>query len=365
MYKNANRVIANKTRFMKNMTARHSIASLRLKQNVSKIGKTIDTQKVSAHEEIMLPALDTEATPELSQPVALLSRSRSSVRRQASFGLSDGSSRSEIKRQPSGAGGDEPKRMLNHEKLIATMNKVITAEKESIPEWEKRRRAAMIANSKSNGKNKTQISILLLERKLATVIKSLHKEVDNRGHGERLTNRMLLPHYKLSDLKNFLHIFQSVDEDYSGDLDVDEWIKFFNEMNKSFSPQQARMMFNKVDQNGDGYLSVSDLVPVIFNNATGEQKLHILKFLELELSKRKLVGNDFTTDEELEMLFEHYDTKFVGFIKISVIREKVKSFALPDAAHVAVMSLLNEHDDDEMVNFSEFRRIFQNYMAIV
>jgi hypothetical protein len=35
------------------------------------------------------------------------------------------------------------------------------------------------------------------------------------------------------------------------------------------------------------------------------------------------------------------------------------------AAHVAVMSLLNEHDDDEMVNFSEFRRIFQNYMAIV
>jgi len=377
MYKNANKVIQHKTKFMKNMSARHSIASLRIKQNVSKLGSTISVPKSTVHDEIVLPPLDLEENDEPKAVVNLLTRSRSNVRREASFGLGDGSNaHASTPKSNSAVGGGpagdspvrtvEPKRVLNHEKLLATMKKVITVETESVPEWENKR---MLSSSNKNSKyrsagKKTKISILLLERKLATVIKSLHKEVDNNSGRERLTNRMLLPHYKLADLKNFLHIFQSVDEDYSGDLDVDEWIKFFNAMNKSFSPQQARMMFNKIDQNGDGFLSVSDLVPVIFNNATPDQRVLILKFLELELSKRKIVGNDFTTDEELEMLFEHYDSNYVGFIKISVIREKVKGYCLPDAAHVAVMSLLNDHDEDEMVNFSEFRRLFQNYLAI-
>ena len=103
----------------------------------------------------------------------------------------------------------------------------------------------------------------------------------------------------------------------------------------------------------------------IFSNSAPAQRVLILKFLEHELSKRKLVGADFTSDEELEMLFEHYDSELIGFVKISVIREKVKAFNLPDAAHVGMMSLLNEHEEDEMLNFSEFRRLFQNYLSIV
>lgn len=262
-------------------------------------------------------------------------------------------------------------RTLNREKLLATMKKVIVAENDSVPEWEKRHSEQAIKNRnaklrKKKGASNSQISILLLERKLIHAIKSLHAEVETRGN-ERLTSRMLLPHYKLADLKNFLHIFQSVDEDYSGDLDVEEWIKFFHAMNRSVSQQQARMMFNKVDQNGDGFLSVCDLVPVIFSNALPEQRALILRFLELELSKRKLVGNQTLAEEEIERMFEAYDSKLCGFLKVSVIREKIKSYALPDSAHVAIMSILNENyeDENDLLNFREFRQLFQNYISIV
>ena len=120
-----------------------------------------------------------------------------------------------------------------------------------------------------------------------------------------------------------------------------------------------------MDANGDGYLSVSDLVPVIFSNANPQQRTLILQFLDLELSKRKLVGNEFTTDAELETLFEHYDVNLIGFLTVSVIREKVKGYGLPDAAHLAIMSLLSDnYDNDELLNFSEFRRLFQNYLIV-
>jgi Ca2+-binding EF-hand superfamily protein len=373
MYKHANKVIEHKTKFMKNMSARHTIASSRLKKNVSKIGRTVNCQVTPSHEEIMLPSLMDDQEEEKPRVFAL-SRSRNTVRRTASFGLEEGALAAALRAGGEHSNGRESgvskqksaPRVLNHEKLLSTMNKVITAESDSVPEWERRmsNTGGNVSKGKKNSKT-SQISFLLLERKLVHAIKSLHKEVDSDVKGERLTSRMLLPYYKLADLKNFLQIFQSVDEDYSGDLDVEEWIKKFHAMNKSVSQQQARMMFNRVDKNGDGFLSVSDLVPVIFSNANPEQKILILKFLELELSKRKLVGNDFTTDEELEMLFEHYDVDMVGFLKISLIREKVKSFALPDAAHIALMSLLSDLEEDEMLNFSEFRRLFQNYLSIV
>ena len=364
MYKNANKVLEHKNRHTKNMVARHSIASARLKHNISKVGHTISSHKTQVVDDVVLPPLLDEGQNEKNHaPVALLARSRNTMRREAtSFSADDNNNKID---DSSSTGA--PKRVLNHEKLLATMKKVIVAEKESVPEWEKRRSIALQSKGKGNRNisRTSQLSIVLLERKLIHAVKSLNKEVDSKSEVARLTNRMLQPHYKLADLKNFLHIFQSVDEDYSGDLDVEEWIKFFQTMNKTISQQQARVMFNKIDTNGDGFLSVCDLVPVVFSNASSEQKDNILKFLELELSKRKIVGKECIGEDDLRMLFESYDKDLLGFIKISFIREKVKSYALPDSAHVSVTSMLNDYDDDEMFNFADFKKLFQDYLAVV
>ena len=47
-----------------------------------------------------------------------------------------------------------------------------------------------------------------------------------------------------------------VDEDFSGDLDIHEWVKLFSSINQNIPAQEARMIFMKVDKNGDGYLSM-------------------------------------------------------------------------------------------------------------
>lgn len=371
MYKNANKVIKGKTKFVKNMTARHSIASDRLRRNISKVGPTVSHTSPPDHEEIILPSLmtgnGTAAGTEAPPTPALLTvaRSRGVERRSANFGL-EARGETDTSTAPSSllnsATSNQTVRVLNREKLLSTMNKVINAEQGSVPEWERQMNEKNAAKNKKSSKT-SQISFLLLERKLVHAIRSLHSETICTTAGPKLTSRMLLPHYKLSDLKNFLHFFQSVDEDYSGDLDIDEWVKFFHAMNKSVSHQQARIMFNKVDKNGDGYLSVSDLVPVIFSHANGEQKGHILQFLEMELSKRKLVGNEYLTEEGLEMLFEHYDVRLVGFLRVSLVREKIKALELPDEPRVAILSELSDHDEDEMLNFAEFRRLFEDYIV--
>ncbi|MCL4419262.1 hypothetical protein M1146_04125, partial [Patescibacteria group bacterium] len=42
-----------------------------------------------------------------------------------------------------------------------------------------------------------------------------------------LTTRQLLPYYKLESVHQFMDIFAKVDENFSGDLDVNEWIRLF------------------------------------------------------------------------------------------------------------------------------------------
>ena len=65
--------------------------------------------------------------------------------------------------------------------------------------------------------------------------------------------------------------FSAVDVDFSGDLDVNEWIQLFTSLDSSISPHQARMIFMQINKSGDGYLTSKDLVPIIFNRANKDQ----------------------------------------------------------------------------------------------
>lgn len=62
-----------------------------------------------------------------------------------------------------------------------------------------------------------------LERKLLQAIKDIHRPIVATAQNTKqvvLTNRMLLPYYKLEQVRNFMDIFTAVDGDFSGDLDV-------------------------------------------------------------------------------------------------------------------------------------------------
>lgn len=88
----------------------------------------------------------------------------------------------------------------------------------------------------------------------------------------------------------------------------------------------------------------------------------IVTYIETEVSKRKIVGKDFLKEADLESLFQHYDENVVGFVPVSILREKVRAMQLPEIAYYEVMSSMKDMEDDEMINCSEFVRIFRSYL---
>ena len=104
------------------------------------------------------------------------------------------------------------------------------------------------------GKKKVVISLAakqVLESKLRLAIIDMHSVEDTdleqkKGKKIQLTNRMLLPFYKVDEVRAFMDAFSAVDGDFSGDLDVNEWIKLFTSLDSSISSHQARMIFMQV-----------------------------------------------------------------------------------------------------------------------
>jgi len=221
-------------------------------------------------------------------------------------------------------------------------------------------------------KNKTSHSsnIELIESKLKQAISDCYNEqraenitkadvVGNMAKAN-LTTRALLPYYKLEDIKHFMEIFQKVDEDFSGDLDIDEWVNLFASLNQNISAHEARLIFLKLDKDQDGSITVKELLPAVFSKATKEQMKLIKLFVESEI-QRSAEGVTKLYPYEIDQLFELYDVDKIKFVAVGYIRERIKSMNLSDRAQYLFMEQIFEIDDEEMVNQIEFSRLFKTF----
>ena len=183
---------------------------------------------------------------------------------------------------------------------------------------------------------------------------------------ETLTNRQLAPSYKVSDVQTFLDIFLTVDTDYSGDLDIDEWVKLITRRDagstQTMSKQQARMIFLRFDTKGEGYLTVRDLVPIVFNKANKEQRILISKMLEGQIIQKKPTVRTMRP-QDVDQLFEHYDVDSIGFVHMSLVRDRVRNMNLPDAVQFAFFESIQGIADDDLVNCQEFGRVFKAFIG--
>ena len=157
-----------------------------------------------------------------------------------------------------------------------------------------------------------------------------------------------------------MDVFAAVDSDFSGDLDINEWVKLFTSMDQSISPHQARMIFMQLDKSGDGVLTSKDLIPIIFNKASREQLQLILSYVQSEIIQKR---NDehCLKPAEVAQLFECYDSEAVGFVHVSAIRDRIRSFLLPETAHFGFMESISKLEEDEMLNEQEFTRVLKPY----
>jgi len=116
------------------------------------------------------------------------------------------------------------------------------------------------------------------------------------------------------------------------------------------------------DTDNDGLLSLRDLIPINFEKATKDQQRNILQYVDSKINKkRKNVDQDCISASEMEQLFCCYDHSGLGFIAIGLIRDRLKTFNLPEAAEKLAMDLFKDIEDDEMVNQSEFLRLLSTY----
>lgn len=331
MYKNANVFHAEKR--VSQHRAQHTISLSRIKQNLRRAGPMV--QLISA------------PSAEIGEMTFDPSRSHSGEA--ISHAREDG----------------EEIRGIDKDKIASLIKKVEEASKTSLSHWEKLHERPSRKKELHRTTSSIRTNVDVLETKLLVTIKSHYKNNTTSSPTDIkiLNTRALLPYYKLADVKHFLDAFQQVDEDYSGDLDIDEWCNFLTSFNKSFSKQHCRTIFNRVDKNGEGVLSVRELIPVVFSQASKDQQTLITKYMEIELSKRKAAGKDLINENDLRKLFEYYDEESLGFISVDFLREKIKCLQFPDHATEFLLGKIQTMESDEMLNPSDFVRVFYQYVS--
>lgn len=373
MYKNANHIINSKNKvasMSSNMNARHSLASLRLKQEISKAGPM--TQSLSLYsDDISMPTLSLQDPEEIKGPIKEDTASHTSISEQSTLV-------NELSVETESEKGSEKKNTLDMARLDRLHKKVKDAQTETLPTWEADLKAKKSKLKKSKSQYEANISqhshvtVSALERKLVSCIKLYHADDsggDASSHSEKnsLRTRDLIPNYKLSDVNNCLNAFFRVDKNLSGCLDIEEWVEFFLTINEKMSAHAARQLFLHVDKNGDGLLSLRELVPVMFSKATPSQVSLILKHIDSEIAKSKTdskLEEKAVLKEDMSVLFEAYDVDKINYIRVQLIRDKLMRFQLPVAAQLAFNEKLKGTEDDDMVNIAQFTRIFMTYLSV-
>ena len=375
MYKNASKIIREqaKSRPSSVTASRHQVAMSRISNNVSSAGNMLHCTEHSIHSDVALPPLPT------------VKASENGTTGQSLLRIGDLTEGFLI----TGAAESAPKVSFDKKRVSQLVDKVTEATND-IPDWEMRQdqKYKQMRKTRSQKKidryNNAHEVLISLERKLKYAMMSAHQGVDSDTLQVRqnLTTRDLLPYYKILDLKNFLEIFHKVDNDFSGDLNVNEWLQvylkrvmhsncffikpfcfqFFYAFNKSITISQARTMFVKLDEDKDGFLSLRDLIPVIFSKANREQLVLITKYLEAEVvTKKEVTKKEYIHKDELETMFAYYDVDLIGFVDVKRIKDKIRSFRMPDQAHLAIFAMFKGYEDDEMLNLAEFLKLFAPY----
>lgn len=179
---------------------------------------------------------------------------------------------------------------------------------------------------------------------------------------KKLRTLDILPSYTMKDVQDFIVLFNSVDVDYSGSLDIREWVKLFN-LSSNLEAHQAISMFDGSETRSGGKMYICDLVPMIFPKATKIQRKLITKYAESEIYSAKSTSlqgaKELLTVYDMERLFECYDSKCIGFITLRLIRERLNQLQLPIEVLVEVTQDLY---GDDYVSIDEFLKIFRNYI---
>jgi hypothetical protein len=224
MYKNAVRTLRHQeiSRAAKERQ-QHDLAIARISQSARHIGKMIYLHEAArpdiTNDHPPMSPTQAPSSPSLTIPRAestisnVSSKSGARVFYSTDVGLVESSPISRPHQQ------DSVSSVLNQEKIDRLMAKVDDAQVSCVPEWESRLNPKLGSKSKAKMKRSltasADASVILLEKKLVAAVRSHYSHtIDTSAQQSALSTRVLLPFYKMSDVKHFLETFQKVDTDF-------------------------------------------------------------------------------------------------------------------------------------------------------
>lgn len=176
-------------------------------------------------------------------------------------------------------------------------------------------------------------------------------------------SRQLLPYYTLENVHHFMDIFAKFDMDFNGELNRQEWVKLFTHLNKNVSTEEIQILFLNISRESEG-VTLNDLIPIIFKNASKEQLKLICKYSSDEFSSFRddtsSSGQTQLTTREIEQLFEYYDVKSKGFITLGTIKDRIKGL-LANQEQVAkdFLNSISTKDDEQLLGPIDFHKMFK------
>ena len=381
MYGNANSLI-NSKRAKTSASDRHHMAMTMIKNSTRRhegeMVHSVDPLQAFS-DNIVIPGLDSQdvdteagttsqANPAAPKEVTALPRSRTAGRRSGIVDMT-------ISTEPPVTKGRDSK-VLDRVRMASWIQKVTEAEEGAIPEWEarenKRREEADRKNKRKARKDNVAHNhhvMKMLENKLTKSVIAFHAALGNEDpnkvvEARPVTTRDLLPYYRAADFKSFFNVYLCVDEEFKGEIDVNQWVFFFSKMKKTVSKKTAYLLFTDLDKDADGKLTVEDLIEFMFSKANQKQmelmKSHIMKVIR----KNQAVGHLGVTEAELNQIFDYYDEDFVGYIKVRSLKDRLKSFNLPSPASASIYTKIRDLYDDDMISLIEFVRLFKPYLIV-
>ncbi|GMH51681.1 hypothetical protein TL16_g01060 [Triparma laevis f. inornata] len=139
------------------------------------------------------------------------------------------------------------------------------------------------------------------------------------------------PNYTLDEVKHFYNCFSYVDQDMSGEIDVDEWQQFLTGMDQEMTATDSRRLFMHIDANHNGVIDMAEICKVVFNRANPDQLRVMVNVMEKTTAAKRVIKtkrDDFSRND-LRQLFNIYDEENEKVVSVKKLQSAFMVLGIP------------------------------------
>ena len=173
--------------------------------------------------------------------------------------------------------------------------------------------------------------------------------------------------YTTKEVLGLRKLFNEIDDDASGQIDVDEFVNA-TALQGSHIFMNAASMFGSIDRDESGSISFGELLAVSFPSASSENVKDMLRFVKSHESQEHMktkISLSNTQMEEINNIFQLYDVDSSGGVSTEELYEAMigSNPAMREIFSLEEMDkLVRQYDDDgnATLELEEFTKLFKD-----